>query len=78
MVDTGREANVSTSDKAECKVKFVERLPFQTVRCSLAQVGPVNKEWSSEADDRFFNMTRDLETDEAMVVECAVEKLVTT
>ena len=61
---------------AECKVEFVERLPFQAIRCSLAEVGPVNKEWSSEAGDRCFDLTRDVETDEAMVVDCVVvEKL---
>jgi hypothetical protein len=38
----------------------------------LAEGGPVNKEWSSEAEDRLFDLTRELETDEAMVVECVV------
>jgi hypothetical protein len=76
LVDTGMVVDVSTTDIAECKVEFVERLPFQAIRCSLAEVGPVNKEWSSEAGDRFFDLTRDVETDEAMVVDCVVvEKL---
>ena len=44
-------------------------MPFQAIRCSLAKVGPVNKEWSSEAGDRLFDLTRELETDEAMLVE---------
>jgi hypothetical protein len=45
--------------------EFIERLPFQAIRtrCSLAEVGPVNKEWSSEAGDRLFDLTRELETD---------------
>ena len=47
-------------------------MPFQVIRCSLAEVGPVNKEWSSEAVDKLFDLTRELETDEAMVVECVV------
>eukprot|EP00092_Neocalanus_flemingeri_P029610 GFUD01032156.1.p1 GENE.GFUD01032156.1~~GFUD01032156.1.p1 ORF type:complete len:620 (+),score=228.68 GFUD01032156.1:1-1860(+) len=72
FVDTGMTADVSSSNMAECKMEFVDRLPFQAIRCSLAQVGPVDKEWSSEAGDRFFDMTRDLETDEAAVVECIV------
>ena len=47
-------------------------MPFQAIRCSLAEGGPVKKEWSSEAEDRLFDLTRELETDEAMVVECVV------
>ena len=49
--------------------EFIERLPFQAIRCSLAEVVPVKKEWSSEAGDRLFDLTRELETDEAMLVE---------
>ena len=76
LVDTGMIVDVSTTDIAECKLEFVERLPFQAIRCSLAEVGPVDKEWSSEAGDRLFDLTRDVETDEAMVVEClVVEKM---
>eukprot|EP00090_Calanus_glacialis_P015764 TRINITY_DN24840_c0_g1_i1.p1 TRINITY_DN24840_c0_g1~~TRINITY_DN24840_c0_g1_i1.p1 ORF type:complete len:604 (-),score=265.68 TRINITY_DN24840_c0_g1_i1:51-1700(-) len=76
LVDTGMVVDVSTTDMAQCKVEFVERLPFQAIRCSLAEVGPVDKEWSSEAGDRLFDLTRDVETDEAMVVEClVVEKM---
>ena len=33
-------------------------------------MGPVDKDWSSEAGGRLIAFTRDLETDEAMVVEC--------
>ena len=35
----------------------------------MAEVVPVNKDWSSEAGDRLFDLTRELETDEAMLVE---------
>ena len=76
FVDSGVSADVSSSDMADCRVEFVERLPFQAVRCSLAQVGPVGKEWSSEVGDKLFEITRDLDTDEALVLECiVVEKL---
>ena len=43
LVDTGIVMDVSTTDLAECKVEFVERLPFQAFRCSLAEVGPFKK-----------------------------------
>ena len=72
LVDTGIVMDVSTTDLAECKVEFVERLPFQAFRCSLVEVGPFKKEWSGEAGDKLFDLTRDVETDEAMVVECVV------
>ena len=49
---------VSISDIAECKVEYVKRLPFQAIMCTLALIGPTDKEWSSEARDRIFNMTR--------------------
>ena len=76
FVDSGVSADVSSSDMADCRVEFVERLPFQAVRCSLAQVGPVGKEWSSEVGDKLFEITRDLDTDEALVLEyIVVEKL---
>ena len=39
-------------------------------------MGPVGKECSSEAGDKFFQITRDLDTDEALVLEyIVVEKL---
>ena len=76
FVDSGVSADVSSSYMADCRVEFVERLPFHAVRCSLAQVGPVGKEWSSEVGDKLFEITRDLDTDEALVLEyIVVEKL---
>ena len=49
---------------------FIGRLSFQAIRCSLAEVGHVNKEWSS--DGGTGSLTRELETGEAMLVECVV------
>ena len=72
MVDTGVTMEVSVSNMAECKVEFVERMPFQAILCTLAHVKPVGKEWSKEAGDIFFDLTREGETDEALVVHCAV------
>ena len=63
---------VSVSNMAEYKVEFVERMPFQAILCTLAHVKPVGKEWSKEAGDIFFDLTREGETDEALVVHCAV------
>ena len=59
LVDTGMVVDVSTSELSECKVEFIERLPFQAIRCSLAELGPVDNEWSIEAVDRLFDLTRD-------------------
>ena len=38
--------------------EFIERLPFQAIRCSLAEVVPVNKDWYSEVGDRLIDLTR--------------------
>ena len=57
---------------AECKLEFVERLPFQAIICSLAHFRSAKDDWSDEAGDKLFNLTRDMKTDEALVVECAV------
>ena len=35
IVDTITVIDTSTSDIAKCKVEFVERLPYQAIRCSL-------------------------------------------
>ena len=35
IVDTVIIIDTSTSDIAKCKVEFVERLPYQAIRCSL-------------------------------------------
>ena len=64
------------ADIAECKVEYVERLPFQAIMCTLAQIRPTGKEWSSEAGDRIFDMTRDMDTDEAMMIDCVVVEIV--
>ena len=67
---------VSSSDIAECMVEYVERLPFQVIMCTLAEIGPTGKEWSSEVGDRIFDMTRDMDTDEAMMIDCVVVEIV--
>ena len=72
LVDTG----MSSSDIAECMVEYVERLPFQVIMCTLAEIGPTGKEWSSEVGDRIFDMTRDMDTDEAMMIDCVVVEIV--
>jgi len=72
MVDTGVTMDVSITNMAECKVEFVERMPFQALLCTLAHVKPVGKEWSKEAGDTLFDLTREVETDDALVVYCAV------
>ena len=33
-------------------------------------MGPVQNEWSNEVGERLFNLSRYVETDEAMVVGC--------
>ena len=75
LVDTGMSLEVLSSDIAECMVEYVERMPFQAIMCTLAQIGPTGKEWSSEAG-RIFDMTRDMDTDEAMMIDCVVVEIV--
>ena len=47
LVDTGMVVVVSTTGIAECKVEFVERLPFQAIRWQrwglFTRSGPVGK-----------------------------------
>ena len=47
-------------------MEFIEQLPYEAARWSLAEVGPFDKDWYSEVGDRLFDFIRGL-TGEAMV-----------
>ena len=65
QVDTGLIVDLSISDMVECKMEIIQQLPLHAARCSLAEVGPFDKDWYSEVGDRLFDFTSYL-TDEAM------------
>ena len=58
FVDEGIEADVSVEKMFRVKSEIFPRLPFQAVRCGLAGVRPVGSEWSRQAGDQLFDLTR--------------------
>jgi len=73
LVDVGITLEVNCNEIAECRVDFINRLPFQAIPCRLTDICPLSAQWEKEVGDRLFNMTRDNDTDEPLVLECLVD-----
>lgn len=71
-VDYGYEAEVDTTDIYSLVEKYMWRLPFQAIACSLADVIPIDesKGWSKEAADCMWDETS---TEDGMVKEFVIK-----
>lgn len=63
FVDFGDEVVIPTSELKFIDDKFIAKLPFQSIQCSLYGVTPVLKEWQVEATDILYEYAVEPQTD---------------
>lgn len=61
FVDFGDYASLSLADLMPTEEKFMKRLPFQAIECSLNGLKPLRheKQWSRESDNTLWALTHD-------------------